>query len=289
MNYLLRSCMFLPASNTHYIEKAIRSDADAIILDLEDSVPNDRRGEARSNIVKFANEGAFKDRLVFARINKIESGDFIYDMESAVRDGMNGVMPSKIYDADDIKFIDRLLDCIERKNGIIRGTMKLLPLIETANAVININSIASSSDRLIGLCFGGEDYLNDIGSVYIYNEGAFAVPRSLIINAARANDILPIDTPYLDVHDQEGFRHRAREAYKNGFAGNLVLSPGQAEVANQCFYPEQDIIDFSEEILKELELKENKDKNIIMHNERMIGPPMIKRALNVRRQIEGEG
>ena len=222
----LRSFMFLPAHNRKFLDKAIASEADAVILDLEDSVPPFKRAEARENIVSYSEQGLFDQRKnVFIRINPIDTDDFIADIDKLTLACIDGFMPSKIDTEKDVEFLDRLLCFYERKKGYHAGNFKLAPLIETTKALENIGEIAKASSRLVALCLGGEDYLNDLGSVFTYQETALVYPRAKLVNAARANHLLPIDTPYLDIKDIDGFREHQVIAYKNGFAGCLVLSP----------------------------------------------------------------
>lgn len=276
---LLRSFMFLPAYNRKFIDKALGSEADALILDLEDSVPNGQRQEARDNIIEYAERGAFSGHKIFIRINNLGTKDFVEDVFQVCVNGITGFMPSKIEYDEDIIFIDKLLEIMEIKNGIKVGTFKLAPLIETAKAVANINKIAGASKRLVALCFGGEDYINDIGSTYTYQETAFIMPRSMVVNAARANGLLPIDTPFLNINDIEGFQKNELEAYKNGFAGCLLLNPKQIDIANRVFSPSEDEILFSKKIIGAIEeAKESKKMGVAMLDGTMIGPPMRKRA-----------
>ena len=172
-NLRLRSFMYLPAHNKRFIDKAIVSCADGLILDLEDGVPASKRKEARDNIRTYCENGLFASRKnVFVRINPIDSEEFVDDISELIVEGIDGFMLSKINDAEDIIFVDKLLTFWERKNGITKNKYKLAPLIETTKSVENITLIASASSRLIALCLGGEDYLNDLGSVYTYQPTA---------------------------------------------------------------------------------------------------------------------
>ena len=184
-------------------------------------------------------------------------------------------------------FLDRLLEVMELKNGIAPGTLKLAPLIETASAVTHINSIAFASRRLEALCFGGEDYLNDMDIVHAYQESAFVLPRAGIVNAARAAGILPIDTPYLKIADVEGFEVKCIEAYKNGFAGCLLLNPCQIEAANRAFSPEPEKVEYARKIIEVAGLADvEKQSGVAMLDGTMIGPPMKKCAQKVLEQHE---
>lgn len=283
----LRSFMFLPAHNRKFLDKAIVSKADAVIFDLEDGVPSFRRKEARENIVIYSEKGLFEQRKnIFIRINPIESDDFIADIEELTLSSIDGFMPTKVDTANDIEFIDRLLDFYERKKGLPTGQFKLAPLIETTKAVDNINEIARASQRLVALCLGGEDYLNDLGSVFTYQESALVYPRALLVNVARANHLLPIDTPYLDIRDVNGFKEHCVLAYKNGFAGGLILSPRQIEIANEAFSPDEDKVELSRRVIESVRQANEKGiSGVAMLDGTMVGPPMRKRAETVLKQI----
>lgn len=283
----LRSFMFLPAHNRKFLDKAIVSEADGVILDLEDGVPPLLREEARDNIISYCEQGLFDQRKnVFVRINPIETEDFIHDIEKLMLPQIDGFMPTKVDTAEDIEFLDRLLDFYERKHGHPAMKYKLAPLIETTKALENLGEIAKASKRLVALCLGGEDYLNDLGSVFTYQETALVYPRAMIVNAARANGLLPIDTPYLDIKDVDGFREHQVIAYKNGFAGCLVLSPRQIDAANESFTPDEDKVALSRRVIDAV-LQANKDgvSGVAMLDGTMVGPPMRKRAETVLKQI----
>lgn len=283
----LRSFMFLPAHNKKFLDKAIVSEADAVILDLEDGVPPFRRVEARENIVSYSYQGLFNQRKnIFIRINPIDTEDFIADIDELTLASIDGFMPSKVDNAKDIEFIDRLLFFYERKKGYCTGKFKLAPLIETTKAVDNVSEIAKASNRLVALCLGGEDYLNDLGSVFTYQESALLYPRAVLINAARANGLLPIDTPYLDIKDVNGFKEHCVIAYKNGFAGGLILSPRQIEAANEAYSPDAEKVNLSRRVIEAVrQANEEGISGVAMLDGTMVGPPMRKRAETVLKQI----
>lgn len=283
----LRSFMFLPAHNKKFLDKAIVGEADALILDMEDGVPQFRRADAREIIISYSAKGLFDQRKnIFIRINPINTEDFIADIDKLTLANIDGFMPSKVDTAKDIEFIDRLLDFYERKKGYPTGKYKLAPLIETTKAIDNVSEIAKASSRLVALCFGGEDYLNDLGSVFTYQESAFLYPRAALVNAARANNLLPIDTPYLDIKDVDGFKERCKIAYKNGFAGGLVLSPRQIDAANEAYSPDEEKINFSRRVIEAVrQANEEGVSGVAMLDGIMVGPPMRKRAQTVLKQI----
>ncbi len=283
----LRSFMFLPAHNRKFLDKAITSEADAVILDMEDGVPINKRQDARRNIIEYCEKGLLKQRKnLFIRINPIETDEFIQDIEELTLADVDGFMPSKIDTAKDVEFLDRLLDLLERKKKLPSGKFKLAPLIETTKSLDNVSEIAKASPRLVALCLGGEDYLNDLGSVFTYQQSALAYPRAILVNAARANGLLPIDTPYLDIRDVEGFQANETLAYKNGFAGCLILSPRQIAAANAAFTPDEEKIALSRRVIAAVrEANEAGVSGVAMLDGTMVGPPMRKRAETVMRQI----
>ncbi len=283
----LRSFMFLPAHNIKFLDKAIACEADAVILDLEDGVPLMKRSEARQNIVTYGERGLLKSRKnIFIRLNPIDTLDFVNDIDEVTIADIDGFMPSKIENAKDIEFIDKLLSFYEKKKGLAVGKFKLTPLIETTKSLENIHEIANASERLVALCLGGEDYLNDLGSVYTYQESALVYPRAILVNAARANGLLPIDTPYLNISDVEGFKANEIAAYKNGFAGCLILNPKQIAPANEAFTPSEEKITLSRSVINAVnEANETGKSGVAMLDGAMVGPPMRKRAETVLRQI----
>ena len=287
-NLRLRSFMFLPAHNRKFLDKAITSEADGVILDLEDGVPSFKRGEARQNIIEYNNQGLFKQRNnLFVRVNPIDTDDFVEDVFQLTLSDVDGFMPTKVESAEDIVFIDKLLSFFEKKKSLDVGKYKLAPLIETTKAIENINEIAKASKRLVALCLGGEDYLNDLGSVYTYQQSALIYPRAMVVNAARANRLLPIDTPYLDIKNVDGFLDNERLAYKNGFAGCLILTPRQIEPANEAFTPDNEKVLFSKRVIEAVKkASESGTSGVAMLDGSMVGPPMRKRAETVLLQAE---
>ncbi len=124
--------------------------------------------------------------------------------------------------------------------------------------------------------------MNDLGSVFTYQETALAYPRAVLANAARANGLLPIDTPFLDIRDIDGFRQHCTIAFKNGYAGGLILSPRQIDVANEAFSPDEEKVALSRRVIASVkEATEEGISGVAMLDGTMVGPPMRKRAETV--------
>lgn len=279
--YLLRSLLFVPAYRKKFIDSALKCDADALIIDLEDAVPSEYKADARVILKEYILGGAFQDRTVFVRLNSIESKMLFEDIETVLNEDIDGVMLTKIYSEDDMIYYDKLFTQFEEEKGLEQGHFKFLPLIETTSAVLNVFSIAKASKRTIAVCFGGEDYLNDLVGLHKNPPRSFDYPRAQIAVAARAAGILPIDTPYLALSDEEGFIQEEKVSFEMGYAGALLIHPKQIPLAHKCFVPEEEEIERSKQIVNAIEEAKKTGSGVTMLNGKMIGPPMRKRAEKV--------
>lgn len=284
--YLLRNMLYVPAYQDKFIEKSLSVLADAFIYDLEDSVPDTYKKEARSILRRYIESGVFKNRVVFVRLNSLGSGMLLEDLDYVLHEHVTGFLPTKINATTDIVYYDKLITGMESKNRIKPGHFKLVPLIETAQAVLNVYGICTASKRVIAVCFGGEDFLNDVEGVHGNPPYALSYPRAEISIAAHAAGVQPIDTPYLAVHDKEGFIQEERLSYEMGFCGVQVLSPRQIPFANSCFTPNDEEVGRSKEIMETYKKSSLCGSGVAMYKGKMIGPPMRKRAEKVLETME---
>ena len=286
MKYLLRSMLFVPAYNEKFLTKAITCEADAIIFDMEDAVPKAKRPEAREILARFLERGVFRGKQLFIRVNELGTDDLPEDLKLITDDQISGIVVPKINNSGNIKAFEALLDFVENREKLERGSLKLLPLIETAEAVLHVNDIAGSSDRNIALLFGGEDYLDSVYGTNDCPRRAFEMPRTMIIMAARTHGLLPIDTPYLDVKNEEGFIEEESLALSMGFAGCLIVNPIQISWCNRVFSPSEEEIEKAKAMIAAVNKIQEEGGSIAMLNGKMIGPPMLKRAQKVLEVVE---
>lgn len=287
-NESFRTMTFVPGYKINFLEKAKTFNSDALILDLEDSVPFDNKEQARNNIRTFLDANAFKQK-VFIRVNALETGLLLDDLKSMMHENTDGFMFSKAEDENDIRYFDQLLSQLENNYGFAEGKFKMCPLIETASAVLRSYEIGKASSRNIALVFGGEDYLRDLDGLHKEHGTSLLMPRSLIVTAARAAKLEPIDTPYLDINDTEGFKREVDLARELGFSGTLIIHPSQIELANRAFSPSEEEILESERILNAIEISEKEGSGVALLDGKLIGPPMQKRAVKIlekAKQIE---
>ncbi|WP_026944740.1 HpcH/HpaI aldolase/citrate lyase family protein [Algoriphagus marincola] len=280
--HLMRSLMFVPAHREKLLESAINRSADVLLLDLEDSVqPAENKVIARENIKNWVSEGKFADFLVFPRVNDRESGELLRDAYELTIEGIHGFMYPKSKKGEDVYFFDKLLETIEYEKGIPVGTFKIIPLIETAAAVLNAQEICQASDRVIAIAYGCEDFIADLGGIHDEEGQSLFTPRAIIAMAAKAHGILPIDTVHVNVHDLEELEQNLKVAKNLGFEGMMVLNPKELELVHRYFSPSAKEIKDAEEMLKLADQAKSQGNGVAMINGKFIGPPMILAAQKV--------
>lgn len=281
-DYLLRSLMFVPAHNEKLLNSAAKSDADVLLLDIEDSVqPITNKQIARDNIIKYVNEGKFNKHLLFPRVNDRESGQLLKDICQLTIPGITGFMYPKSKKGDDVYFIAKLLETIEYEKNLPIGAFKLIPLIETAAAVLNAQDICKASERVIAIAYGCEDFIADLEGVHDDESQSLFVPRALVAMAARANKVIPVDTVHINVHDLEDLERNLKVAKNLGFEGMLVLHPKEIALAHKYFSPTTEEIENAEEIIKLAEQAYVENRGVAIMNDKFIGPPMVIAARKV--------
>lgn len=281
----LRTMTFVPGYMVKFLEKAKSFDSDALILDLEDSVPLKDKPQARQNIKEYLSKDSYNQQ-VFIRVNPIESGMLFDDLEASLQTGTDGIMFTKVTDEKDIIYFDRLLSQLENDKGFEQGKFKICPLIETGSAMIKAYDIATASSRVNALVLGGEDYLTDLDGLHKEHGISLLVPRSLVVMAARTAKIDAIDTPFLDIHNSEGFSKEVQQARELGFSGTLIIHPSQIDIANKAFSPSEEEIKEAKRILETIEESKKKGLGVALLDGKLIGPPMEKRAINVMNKVE---
>lgn len=281
-NFLLRSMMFVPGHNEKLLVSASRSSADALILDIEDSVmPVSNKQIARDMIREKVTSGLFENFALFPRINDRESGHCLKDVYTLTIEGISGFVYPKALGGQDIYFFDKLLETIEYEKGFPVGTFKIVPLIETAGAVLNAQEICLASNRVIAIAYGCEDFVADLEGVHEHEGKALYVPRAMIAMAARATGVTPIDTVHVNVHDLEELEENVKLARILGFEGMLVLHPKELEIAHRHFTPSEKEVEDAREILRLSAEAEEMSKGVAVLNGRFIGPPMVIAAKKI--------
>jgi len=287
-NYLMRSLMFVPAHNKKLMDSATRSEADVLLLDIEDSVqPADNKQVARSNIIKYISEGKFHGRQIFPRVNDRESGHLLQDVYQLTIPGVAGFMYPKAKRGDDIYFFGKLLETIEYEKGLPISTFKIIPLIETTGAVMNLNDICSiCPNRVVAVAFGCEDFITDLKGQNDGSGQSIFTPRSLIAMAARANNIIPIDTVHIKVHDLEDLESNLILSKKLGFEGMLALNPKELPLIHRYYSPSETEIAWANEMIQLFEEAVKVGQGVAVKDGKFIGPPFLAKAKLILKKIE---
>ncbi len=281
-NYLLRTLLFVPGHNDKLILSAAQSNSDAIVFDLEDSVmPFEKKEDARNNIKRKISEIDFGEKPIFVRVNEGPSGVLLKDLHELTMEGISGFLYPKTNKGSDIFFIDKLLETIEYEKKFELGTFKIIPIIEGAAAVLNAQEICQASSRVIALAFGSADFLTDLHGILDDDRMSLQTPRALIALASRANNVLPIDTSFNNVHDLEGLEKNLRIAKTLGFEGMSVLHPKQIELAHAYFSPSQQEYDKAVELLRLNELAIAESRGVAIKDGVFIGPPMVEQSKQI--------
>ena len=233
----LRTLLSVPGNRQNMIEKAGSLPTDVLVLDLEDSVPAAEKANARAMVRDAVTGPILKGQRVFVRINSIGSGLMEEDLEAVITPGIDGINIPKPNSADDIKKVEAIVERLEKERGIEKGHIKLTPWVETAKGLINAFEIASASPRIVGIIFGAEDFTLDTGMQRTEGGEELLYPRTMVVVAAKAADVIAIDTPYNNFKDDEGLIREATLARNLGFEGKYIIHPSQIEPVNQAFRP----------------------------------------------------
>jgi citrate lyase subunit beta/citryl-CoA lyase len=235
----LRSPLFAPGDSARKAEKAMGSAADAVILDLEDSVAASVKPQARATVAALLPQ--LSRPGVIVRINPPGTEWYLADLAAVVPGRPAALMLPKCSSAADLLAIGHHLEALETAAGIDVGSIKVLPIAtETTQSVLNLPSMLGSP-RVCGICFGAEDLSADLGIDPRTASGtypaAIAQARAMVLLAAAAAGIPAIDTPFPDPRDPKRLETEAAQAAADGFAGKLCIHPGQIDIVNAAFTP----------------------------------------------------
>jgi citrate lyase subunit beta/citryl-CoA lyase len=284
MAILLRTALFVPGNRPERIEKAFNTEADVVIIDLEDAVPLSEKEISRSRVREKVAQ--FKDRMMLIRINALGSPFIEGDLEEAIVEGVNGVILPKVEKPDDIHEINDLLSKVEEKRALPQGSIHLFPLIESAVAlqrVYEIVSIRTTPERMYTALFGAADYTLDMGIELTMEGTELFYARSRVSVACRAAGIAaPVDTPYMiDLNDTEALISDAKRAKELGFQGKQVIHPRQIEPCNRIFSPTPEEIERAKKIIQVFEEAEAAGTAAVQVEGKFIDYAVVKKSRDI--------
>lgn len=236
---MIRSFLFVPADSERKLQKAIAAGADALILDLEDSVAADARPDARA----LAREFLSGKENVWVRINPMDTDDAAADLKAIMSSAPAGIVLPKPRSAAAALELDKRISALESRYEIEAGSTRILPLCtEHPEALFTLNSYIASTPRLAGLSWGAEDLSAALGASANRDANGEWLPtyemaRSFCLLAAGAAEVAAFDTVFTDYKDGDGLRRYAANARRDGFSGMLAIHPAQIETINRAFVP----------------------------------------------------
>lgn len=242
---MYRTLLFAPGSRPELLAKAQLGDADAMIFDLEDSVPLNAKDEARKNIADALAAGLKKP--MFLRISNPRAGDSLADLKVLANASsllnVAGIVLPKADDADDIQAVAKALKDVESKHNMQEGTLSILPLIETCLGLRNGFDIAKASTRVIGMALASAeqgDFMVDLGGRWTPRSLALAYPRSKLVVDARAAGVQwLVDGVFMNLKDTDMLREECLIARELGFVGKMAIHPTQVDVMHTVFSPSE--------------------------------------------------
>ncbi len=256
-----RSFLFVPGDSEKKLAKGGQSGADALILDLEDSVGPDRKAVAREMVAAYLSDRAGRGgSQLWVRVNAMSTGELLRDLAAVMEHSPDGIMLPKVDGPATVRTVSAYLDAFETQYGLENGSTRILPVAtETPQSVFRLGDYADAGlSRLFGLTWGAEDLSVAIGaSTNVDATGKWAplyqTVRSLCLVAAHAAGIAAIETLYVDYRDEAGLRDSCRTARAEGFTGRIAIHPAQVAAINECFTPSPEEILHAQRVIAAFE------------------------------------
>jgi citrate lyase subunit beta/citryl-CoA lyase len=279
----MRSFLFVPGDSARKFARAHTGSADALILDLEDSVAPDQKPEARRATGTMLGADRGRQKL-FVRANALETGLVLEDLAAVMPARPDGIVLPKCASAADIRLLSNYLDAFETSAGSPVGGTLILPVAtETAESVFGLGSYKGASPRLWGLMWGGEDLQASLGATENRQDGRFHSPyrlaRDLCLMGAAAAGIVAVDTVYTDIDNLDGLEAECRAARRDGFGAKALIHPKHVDVANRAFSPSEAELTWAQRVVDAFAA--TPEAGALRLDGQMIDKPHLRAALNL--------
>ena len=280
----MRSLLFVPAHDARKLAKGLDCGADALIIDLEDAVPEAHKAQGRGMCAEFVSEHRARLPLI-VRVNALDTGLLLDDLAAVVKAQPYGIMLPKCRSGRDVALVDAYLSALEARDGVRQGTLRILPIVtESAAALFDMSSYAVAGPRLCGMLWGGEDLAADVGTVS--NRGTdgrytapYALARSLTLLGATAAQVPAIDAVYTNFRDPEGLKAESAEALRDGFSAKAAIHPAQIGPINAAFTPSPDDVSWARRVIAAF--NEAPERGAIVLDGNMLDRPHYRSAQRV--------
>ena len=269
--------MFAPGNHARRVEKALTLDADAVILDLEDAVATAEKVATRAAIASVLTKP--RTSLLYVRVNAIDTEFCCEDLVAVARRGLDGIILPKVESPTMLAIADYLLKEIEREHGLPYRSVDLIPIIETARGLTQLEAILAAETRVKRIAFGAGDFTLDVNMQWKRDEAELSYARARIVTASRAAGLeAPLDTVWVDLQDGPGLEASARAALACGFQGKMCIHPNQVARVNRVFTPSDDEIAFAERVAAAFKKAEAEGVASIQLDGKFIDYPIVYRA-----------
>ncbi|SHH05232.1 beta-methylmalyl-CoA/L-malyl-CoA lyase [Cognatiyoonia sediminum] len=300
-----RCQLFGPGSNVKLFEKMAASAADVINLDLEDSVAPTDKDAARANVIKATHEVDWNTKHLSVRINGLDTPYWykdVVDLMEQASDRLDQIMIPKVGCAADIYAVDALVTAIEAAKGRTKP-ITFEVIIESAAGIAHVEEIAASSPRLAAMSLGAADFAASMGmqttgiggtqeNYYMLHGDTrhYSDPwhwaQAAIVAACRTHGVLPVDGPFGDFSDDDGYRAQARRSATLGMVGKWAIHPKQIALANEVFTPSDEAVAEAREILQAMEDAKARGEGATVYKGRLVDIASIKQAEVIVAQSE---
>lgn len=220
----------------------------------------------------------YGEKEFFVRINSLESGLGLMDLEAMVPTGRVGIRLPKTESAGEVLACEREILRLEKAGGLPPGSTPMMAAVESARGVLHAEEIAHASKRLVGIALGAEDYVTDLKTTRSPSGIELLFGRSMVLLAARSAGIDAIDTVYSDVNDEEGFREEVRLIRQLGFSGKSIINPRQIAVVHEVFTPGMKEVEDALEIIEAIREAEERGTGVLSLHGKMVDRPIVERA-----------
>ena len=275
---VLRSLLFVPGNTPRMLDRAVNLRPDAFIPDMEDSVPWDEKGNARGVTAAYVPELAATSVPVIPRVNSLDTGLLEDDLSAVVGPHIYGVSVGKMDNPEIVAEVASMLEQAESDAGIERGSTRLVPWIESAEAIVKVYEICESSDRIVAVALGAEDFTNDMEIRRTDSDSELAYARGAIAVAARAAGVLALDTPFFAFRDPVALKANSEMSKAIGFKGRFAIHPAQLDIINSVYSPSEDEISQAQREIEAFEEAAAMGRGSTSLDGKVIDVPVVKRA-----------
>jgi citrate lyase subunit beta/citryl-CoA lyase len=276
----MRSFLFVPADSERKLVKGPMSGADGLILDLEDSIATDRKTVARDMALAYLRSSSRSGGpKLYVRVNALDTGLTLSDLASVMQGKPDGIVFPKCVGQRDLDLLANYLDALEAREGIEKGSTKILTIAtESAAAVLALTAATAKHPRLMGHSWGGEDLMADLGALAkgpapgVYDD-TFKLARTINLMASVAAGVTAYDTVYPDIKNVEGLRAEAQDARRMGYGGKIAIHPDQVAIIHEVFTPSAQEVDWAKRVVATFE--SNPGAGVLTLDGKMLDKPHL--------------